>query len=204
MKAEGIPISSARIHKAIQATVKDVKDPQNIGLIQTEALYQHLVETRPLFDSDADFDISIISQGHPAPDFSKPLHQREGMRGVYLREPEETSKLYEAACWVKPSFPSNADTEKMYKLDMKLALASNESWVRTPEFLSLPSNGTLSVYTSFLCASIVTFLHHRSQLQYTGGSYEAISRVTLRSDQGLRYCNAWTAGFHHTYYCLQA
>lgn len=141
MKAEGIPISSARIHRAIQATVKDVKDPQNIGLIQTEALYQYLVETRDISDSDADFDVRVISQGHPAPDFSKPLHQREGNRGVYLREPEETSRLYEAACWVKPSFPTHEATEKMYKLDLKLALASTESWVRTPEYLSIPSNG---------------------------------------------------------------
>lgn len=141
MKAEGIPVSSARIHKAIQATVKDVRDPQNIGLIQTEALYQYLVETKDIFDSDADFDVRIISQGRPAPDFSKPIHQREGDRGVYLREPEETSKLYEAACWVKPSFPTDADTEKTYKLDLKLALSSTEPWVRTPEYLSVPSNG---------------------------------------------------------------
>ena len=145
MKSEGIPVSAARIHKAIQATVKDVKDRQHIGLIQTEALFQYLVETKDLFDSDADFDVSIISQGHPAPNFSMPLHQREGKRGVYLREPPETSRLYEAACWVKPSFPSNTDTEKMYNLDMKLALTATEAWVRTPEFLSLPSNGKSSV-----------------------------------------------------------
>lgn len=141
MKAEGIPITSARIHQAIQATVKDVKDPQNIGLIQVEALYQNLLQTKDAFDCDADFEVSIISQGHPAPKFDKPLHEREGVRGVYLREPEETGRLYEAACWVKPSFSSSAETEKMYRLDMKLALASTESWVRTPEFLSLPSNG---------------------------------------------------------------
>lgn len=148
MKAEGIPITPARIDQAIRATVKDVKDPQNIGLIQVEALYQHLVDTRDLFECDASFEVNIISQGHPAPNFNKPLHEREGTRGVYLREYEQTNKLYEAACWVKPSFGNSTDTEKMYKLDMKLALSSSESWVRVPEYLSLPYNGRSTPATS--------------------------------------------------------
>jgi tripeptidyl-peptidase-2 len=144
MKDEKIPITSARVHKAIQASVKDVKDPQHIGLIQVEALYQHLNETKNLVDNDADFDISIVTMGQPAPNFTKPLHEREGVRGVYLREPEETSKLYEATCWVKPSFPTTEDTERMYGLDLKLALASSEPWVLTPDYISLPSNGKSS------------------------------------------------------------
>lgn len=147
MKAEKIPVSSARIHKAIKATAKDVKDPQNIGLVQVEAMWQHLSETKDIEDSDAEFEISVISQGRPAPQFSKPLHEREGVRGVYLREPGETNKLYEAACWVKPSFPTVAETEKIYKFDMKLALTATEAWVRVPDYLSLPGNGEIDTAT---------------------------------------------------------
>lgn len=141
LKSEGIPYSPARVIKAIQATAKDVNDPQNVGLIQVEDLYKYLAATKDHFDMDADFDVSIVSQGRSSPDFSKKLGEREGMRGVYLREPAETSRLYEAAVWVKPSFGTDKETEKMYNLDMKLALAASEPWVKTPAFLSLPSAG---------------------------------------------------------------
>ena len=141
LKAENISYSPARIIKALQATNKDVDDPQNVGLIQVEALYQFLAANKEHSDNDADFEIRIHRQGRTPPDFSKPFSDREGARGIYLRELEETSKLFEAACFIKPSFSTTKETKNMYSLDLKLALATTEAWVRAPDYLSLASAG---------------------------------------------------------------
>jgi tripeptidyl-peptidase-2 len=148
LKAEGIAYTPARVIKGIVATAKDVNGSPNVGLIQVEALHKYLVDSKDQAVLDADFDISIQRQGRPAPDFTKPLGQREGMRGVYLRQPEETSKVFDAICYVKPSFSSFAETEKMYGLDLKLGLASTDSWVRTPAYLSLASSGRSSAISN--------------------------------------------------------
>ena len=141
LKAEGIPWTPARVHHALRMTAKDVDDPQPVGLIQVEALYKYLVEHKDRFECDADFDVHITPPGRQPPDFSKPLGEREGLRGVYLREKNETNRLYEASCHVRPSFSSVKETEKLLQLDLKLALASSETWVQAPKFVSLPSNG---------------------------------------------------------------
>lgn len=141
LKAEGISWTPARVHHALRATSKDVDDPQPVGLIQVEALHKYLVDRKDRFECDADFDVHITPPGRAAPDFSKSLSEREGLRGVYLREKEETSRLYEASCHVRPSFSTNMETEKLLALDLKLALAASEPWVKVPNFVSLPSNG---------------------------------------------------------------
>lgn len=147
LKAEKIGYTPARIAKALKASSKDVDDPQNVGLIQVEALYKYLVAHKDQPDEDADFDVAVVKQGTPAPDYGRTLSEREGMRGVYLREKEETSRLFEAAVWVRPSFPTVQQTEKLYNLDLKLALAASEPWVKTPSFLSLPSAGKRNWFT---------------------------------------------------------
>lgn len=142
MKSEGIPISPAAISRALVATAKDVDDPLAIGLIQTEAMHKYLVDHKDFPDIHADFDVQVQIPGSPAPDFASSRGSRGGLRGIYLREAEETSKVYEASCWIKASFPTNTETEKAYNLDLKLALVATDSWVRVPNYLSLPSAGT--------------------------------------------------------------
>ncbi|KAL7008696.1 hypothetical protein EMMF5_001958 [Cystobasidiomycetes sp. EMM_F5] len=141
LKAEKIQFSPTSVIKAIGATSKDVDDPQNVGLIQVEALHKYLIAHTEHPDVHADFEISVIRQGNPAPVLSKPIHERGGDRGIYLRELAETSRLLEAAVWVKPTFSTDRDTEKLYNLDIKLAISATEAWVRAPSFLSLPGGG---------------------------------------------------------------
>lgn len=141
LKADNIPYTPAGVIRAIKATAKDVDDPQNIGLIQVEALHKHLVDGQQYADAGAELEICVRSQSAPMPDFSKPPGMRGTTRGIYLREKLQTDSLYEAAVFVKPSFSTNKDTEKLYNLDMKVALVSTVAWVRTPSFVSIPGGG---------------------------------------------------------------
>lgn len=141
LRAAGISWTPARVHHALRQSAKDVKDPQAVGLVQVEAFYNYLVEHKDRFECDADFDVYITHPGQEAPDFAKSPCEREGSRGVYLRETAETNRLYEASCHVRPSFATLEETEKLLKLDLKLALTCSAPWVQAPKHVSLPSSG---------------------------------------------------------------
>lgn len=106
-----------RVQKAIQTTAKDVSDPQNVGLLQVERLYDYLVRHRDTPDQDAEWTIQVTPQGRGEP-----------MRGVYMRQLEETSKLQQFAVNVAPKFKVE-ETDSVANLDMDLVLTSTQSTV---------------------------------------------------------------------------
>jgi tripeptidyl-peptidase-2 len=103
-----------RVHKAVQASSRDVADPQNVGLLQVERLYEHLVAHQSTPDQDAEWSVQVTPQG-----------RGEAMRGVYLRQLEETTKLQQIAVNVVPKFKVE-QTDLIADLDLDLVLTATQ------------------------------------------------------------------------------
>lgn len=133
MKQEKIPITSARVYKAIQATTKDTHDELGIGLIQVESAWRYIVENKDRPDADFEFQIKVTPPG-------KPAGANNDRRGVYLREKAETHRVNQFTVNVKPTI-KGTEPEKAYALQLKASLSASAPWITTPEFLHLGGNG---------------------------------------------------------------
>jgi tripeptidyl-peptidase-2 len=134
MKQEGIPITSARVHKAIVATAKDFNDELGIGFIQTDKAWEYIVANQAREDADFEFTVAVSPPGKPV---GRPSTDK---RGIYLREKLETARVNQFMATVKPLI-KGTEPEKAYHLQLKCNLKSDASWVTSPEFLLLGSNG---------------------------------------------------------------
>ncbi|CCJ29848.1 unnamed protein product [Pneumocystis jirovecii] len=112
LKAQGIKYTPSRIYKAVENASKDVDDIMNVGFLQIKI-----------------FDFKIIVN-----------NSYSDCRGIYLREYEETNRLYEVTVEVKPILKEEETLEK-YNLELRLILISSKSWVKVPNYLLLNSSG---------------------------------------------------------------
>lgn len=120
LKSEKLKWTPARLHKAVAATAKDVSDPLHIGMLQVEKLHEHLLAHQDTPDQDAEWIVQVTPQG-----------RGEAMRGVYLREFEETRKLQQIAVNVAPKYKEQ-ETDRYADLDMDLVLTSTQSALPLP------------------------------------------------------------------------
>lgn len=132
LKAQKIPITPARVFNAVRATGKDVGDPLGVPFIRVDAAWNYLVDNREGAEQDAEFRVAITPAG-------KPLGRRD-QRGVYLREKAETHKVQQYNVTVRPTF-KEAETERVFALELRCALTATQPWVKVPEFLLLGGNG---------------------------------------------------------------
>lgn len=133
MKQEGIPITSARVHKAIEATAKDFGDDLGVGFIQTLKAWEYIVENKDRADADFEYRIRATPAG-------KTAGGSADQRGIYLREKNETSRMNQYTVNVQP-LCKGTEPEKAYALQLKTTLATDAPWVSAPDFLHLGSNG---------------------------------------------------------------
>lgn len=133
MKQEGIPITSARVYKAVQSTTKNTLDELDIGLIQVEDAWRYIVENKDRPDADFEFQVKVTPAG-------KSAGGNNDKRGVYLREKAETHRLNQYTVTVKPTI-KDTEPERAYALQLKAALLTSAPWIVAPEFLHFGGNG---------------------------------------------------------------
>ena len=132
MKAEGIPVTPARVFSAIEATGADVNDPLGVRFIDVERAWEHILEHRDVSYADADFRVEVTPAGKPLGTLTS--------RGVYLRSVEHCNKVNQFNVNVVPHF-RECETERTFELEIRAALTSSVPWIKVPEFLVLGSKG---------------------------------------------------------------
>lgn len=134
MKQQGIPITAARVHKAITASAKDFGDDLEIGFIQTLKAWEYIVANKDRPDADFEYKVRVTPPGKP------PGGANTDKRGVYLREKAETQRVNQYSVTVRPIL-KGTEPERAYELQLKCNLKPSASWVTSPDFLHLGGNG---------------------------------------------------------------
>ncbi|KAI8902892.1 subtilase family-domain-containing protein [Globomyces pollinis-pini] len=131
LKKENIPFTPYQIKSAIKHTGKSINDPFGINFIQVEKTWQYLtVQIKDYLPSTISYDVTIPS--------------RDSARGVYLREPTETSTLQELTVKIEPRFANSKDAQQnKLRLDfeLRLALEASHDWIKTPEYCIFNNEG---------------------------------------------------------------
>lgn len=135
MKQEHIPISPARVYKAIRATAKSVDDDLGTPFIQVDKAWDYIVEHKDKPDQDAEFRTSVTPAGKP---LGNPGTDR---RGIYIRERPQTQTMNQYNVTVKPTFGPFGEEEQAYNLQLPVSLVASESWIQTPSYVFLGGNG---------------------------------------------------------------
>lgn len=135
MKKEGIPITAARVYKAICATAKDVDDDLGTPFIQVDKAWDYLVKYKDLPDQDAEFRVTVTPPGKQL------TRAGTNQRGIYIREKYPAYRMNQFNVTVKPTFKSVGEEEKAYNLQIPVTLIATESWIKTPDYLFLGGNG---------------------------------------------------------------
>ena len=133
LKAQGRRVSPARIFAAIRETGTDVGDALGVRFLNVNKAWDYLEEHADEAYGDADFRVRVTPAG-------KPPGKETDLRGIYLRESEETSRLNQLSVTVAPTFKL-AETERAFALEIRAHLEASAPWISVSEFLVLGSNG---------------------------------------------------------------
>ncbi|MEO1584790.1 MAG: S8 family serine peptidase [Planctomycetota bacterium] len=129
LKAEGIPSHPAEIKRAIIETAVALPDQSpwahGAGMLQVDAAYEHLVNYRD--DRFTDVTFHAKAPGN--------------MRGIYLREPNETDEPIEMSVSFTPEWLDDADNRRKTDFDMRLAIEATEPWIETASTHTLNAAG---------------------------------------------------------------
>jgi tripeptidyl-peptidase-2 len=142
-KAEGIPISSSRIQRALENTAKPMANisclQQGWGMIQVDKAFEHLKACKDYESEDVHFEVTVDSlTGSP--------------RGIYLRQADEASVKQTFAIKINPNFRRVDDNDddkikgesqrSQINFEMQFSVTSTEkSWVSAPNHFFLMNNG---------------------------------------------------------------
>lgn len=135
MKYEKIPITAARVYKAIRATGKSVDDDLGTPFIQVDKAWNYLVDNKDKPDQDAEFVTSITPAGKPLDNGGT------NVRGIYIRERPATHTTTQYNVTVKPKFGGYGEQEEAYALQIPVTLVATEDWIQTPNYVFLGGNG---------------------------------------------------------------
>lgn len=132
MKASGRHFSPAAIRRALKNTAQPVDgaDPwtQGAGLMQVDRAMDWL-KTAPAAD---------LCQ----PRLSVNIPQRNGARGLYLREHFETRRRSEHTIVVTPVFPRESTAAEKSNFERRIVLRSTAPWCSSGDFARLDSRGS--------------------------------------------------------------
>lgn len=131
-RAEGIPVSPARVFGALRRSGRDVHDPLGVPLLDVDKAWEYLQAHRDDPYADVEMQVHVAPAGH-APN-------AKVRRGVYLREAEETHRTSQHLVTVTPTF-ADGQVHQSYHMEARVALESTAPWVRAPRFLALSGRG---------------------------------------------------------------
>lgn len=130
LKAEELDYSPPGIRRALQNTARPVSGSDVFatgrGLIQIDKAHEYLKQNEAAKAEDVRFEVTEILSGG---------------RGVYLRDPHETSRPQRAVVKVDAIFHEDADHRRRVKFHMRLRLESDQPWIEAPEVVVLTHGG---------------------------------------------------------------
>ncbi|KAL3924971.1 MAG: hypothetical protein SGILL_000709 [Bacillariaceae sp.] len=135
-KREGIPVSPSRIQRAIENTAKRMISLSPLqtgyGMVQVCDAFEYLKSTKEETREDVHFEVYVERTGSP--------------RGIYLRQPEESSISQTFSVRVNPKFKreynlDDAAQRSRIDFEMQFELFCNAAWVRVPDTFMLMNNG---------------------------------------------------------------
>ncbi len=131
LKAEGRDYTPQSVRRALANTAIDVPTTDRFalgtGLVQFDRAWDLLVENPPYSPQGVRFNVSV--------------RDRDGGRGVYLREPWETTDTSEWNVRVDPVFHPDVDKSERVDFQLKVRLRTEASWIRIPKHVHLTDGG---------------------------------------------------------------
>jgi len=126
-----VAYSPASVQRAVRASALALpgQDPLAVGpgMIQVDGTFAYLMKHQALPYSDVTIASSVPGRG----------------RGLYLREPAETSHAGVYQVHAKPEYREGdpALHRSMIQLELNLAVTTTASWVEAPPYVVLPASG---------------------------------------------------------------
>jgi len=131
LKSNKASYSPHSVRRALENTAQPIPAvdvfAQGRGLIQIDRAFEHLMK-------------NSAAQGELI-HFAVDLPGRDGARGIYLREPHETTRPLVTTVRVRPMFHEKTEPQTKLSLNMPIALECSEPWVQCGEHLLLTSSG---------------------------------------------------------------
>jgi tripeptidyl-peptidase-2 len=120
--AEGIPVSPHDVRRALESTAEEPAgfDPWTLGqgLARFDRAWEVLRTHRPHAPHGVRFEVNLPARGDA--------------RGVYLREPEESSRAHDLLVEVAAVFADTDSNRARITFERHLRLQSTASWVQAP------------------------------------------------------------------------
>ena len=150
-KTEGIAYSPSHIQRALENTAKTMPNlsfpQQGWGMIQVDKAFEYLKACKDLDYNDVFYDVRVDSRSTGS--YCSP-------RGIYMRQPDETSVGQTFVVSVNPQFPRDDDVgddnrsidrikSQRSKIDFEVKFNvqcdGSPSWVTVPDHFMLMNNG---------------------------------------------------------------
>jgi len=132
LKAKGVASTPTSVKRALENTArKTVGEVEKFalgnGLLQVSAAHQYLLDT--------------ADDPHVHYRFNVSFPQRNGARGIYLRDGQDLKVPRYESVTVTPGFPKDFPNNKRVSFELRAKLESSESWVEVPSYLVMSSEG---------------------------------------------------------------
>jgi tripeptidyl-peptidase-2 len=132
LKAQERDYSPYSVRRAIQNTAQVIPGvdvwAQGPGMLQVDRAWDYLIEHDDVIDEEVRYEVSI--------------EEREGGRGVYLREPFETDEPALVRVTVKPQFPEETPSTDKVDYEMQFRLQPTSPWVTVSDSMRLTHGGS--------------------------------------------------------------
>jgi len=131
LKARGVAYSPHSVRRALANTARKLEgtDPwgQGAGVVQIDRAFDHLVEYAGRDDRDVRYEIAV--------------DERDGARGIYLRDPFENDRPLEVTVEVDPLFPKDYDNRAKVAFEKRVRLEATVPWIDVAESVVLMYGG---------------------------------------------------------------
>ncbi|MAG93163.1 MAG: hypothetical protein CMJ48_05375 [Planctomycetaceae bacterium] len=161
LKTRGARYTPHSVRRALENTTKPVEGvevfAQGPGLIQIADAVEYHRQHENAVGEMLSFDVRVLGEG--------------GSQGVYLREPEETSRTLQTRVRVRPLFPEEAPSRARTAFQLPISLEATQEWVSVGEQLLLTHGGaTFDVQVD--AANLESGVHFAEILGHDAGNDE--------------------------------
>lgn len=119
------------IKRAITATAEHIpgEEPwgEGAGMLRVDRAWEYLYGSNDRPDRDVFYEVS--------------LPERDGARGVYLREPFEAGGVHEPYVDIRPRFPDDYDSRAKVDFEVLARIETTEPWISAPSHALISHGG---------------------------------------------------------------
>ncbi|EDV19912.1 uncharacterized protein TRIADDRAFT_61672 [Trichoplax adhaerens] len=127
LKACQIPFSPSSVRRAVENTASSITGEDHFsmgyGLLQVDKAFEYIRNSVDKLNNNVHFEITCGSS------YDK--------RGIYLREPQETSSISYLPVRVRPCYKSELDLKLKANLEYRISLVPTATWIDAPKYFML-------------------------------------------------------------------